>query len=215
MWAAQIIQKKNRNNSYSKYRQAGQKVPQRSHFYAKKKKKSFLSVLAAINFLDATSFDAVHLHSGELQAGAGAFIPSGSKGTTPSLATKKSRICEEEEYFETKIKRRTSVEQWNGKGHRRDKNCRRNEGGPAGLFKPNPQHTMEPTEQWFVLEGFLFGEAINRGLNRLFSEQLLWGGGVIIWVVKSRSTRYTFAFSFSLHLYAVKNSCDIFLFDYL
>lgn len=64
-------------------------------------------MLAGINFLDATSFDDVHLHSGELQAGAAAFIPSGSKGATPFFGNqKKSRICEEK-YFETRLKRKS------------------------------------------------------------------------------------------------------------
>lgn len=126
------------------------------------KKNSLLSVLAGINFLDATTFDCVHLHSGELQAGAAAFIPSGSKGTTPFFGNQKSRICEEEKYFETKIKRKSfSMEQWKGQ----DTDETRIAAEPKddvlvfqqqsrkkdGLFgNPNPKHVKEPTKQWFV-----------------------------------------------------------------
>lgn len=162
--------KKNPNNlsrfpqlSYSKYHQAGQKVQQRSHFYAKKKN-SLLSELAGINFLRCDHF---RLRPPPLRRAAGrssSFHPEWFKGNDSFFffGNQKSRICEEEKYFETKIKRKSfSMEQWKGKDT--------DETGIAaepkddvlvfqqrsrkkdGLFgNPNPKHVKEPTKQLFV-----------------------------------------------------------------
>lgn len=78
------------------------------------------------------------------------------------FGNQKSRICEEEKYFETKIKRKSfSMEQWKGK----DTDETRIAAEPKddvlvfqqrsrkkdGLFgNPNPKHVKEPTKQLFV-----------------------------------------------------------------
>lgn len=124
-------------------------------------------MLAAINFLDATSFNAVHLHSGELQAGAGAFIPSGSKGTTPFLATKKAASVKRRSILKPKSKGEVLL--WDN-GTEKDTDETRIAAETKDdllVFQQRKKricselqiqkHTKEPTEQWFVLEGFCLG----------------------------------------------------------